>query len=59
MSSRSQDAAKLAELSQQLHTIAEGFVKLVNVVEEVNTSLQALTCQVNEIEEEIDRLNRG
>jgi hypothetical protein len=59
MSSRSLDAAKLAELARQLHTIAEGFVKLVNVVEEVNTSLQALTCQVNDLEDEVERLNRG
>jgi methyl-accepting chemotaxis protein len=59
MSSRSQDSAKLTELAQQLHAIAEGSVKLVAVVEEINTSLLALTSQVNDIEEEIERLNRG
>jgi hypothetical protein len=59
MSSRSQDSAKLIELAQQLHVIAEGSVKLVAVVEEINASLLALTTQVNDIEEEIERLNRG
>jgi hypothetical protein len=59
MSSRSQDAATLAELAKQVHILAAGIVKLVSVVDEINTSLASLTSQVNDIEEEVDRLNRG
>jgi hypothetical protein len=59
MSSRSQDAATLAELAKQVHSLAAGNVKLVSVVEEINTSLASLTSQVNDLEEEVDRLNRG
>ena len=59
MSSRSQDAATLAELAKQVHHLAAGNVKLVSVLEEITTSLASLTSQVNDLEEEADRLNRG
>ena len=59
MSSRSQDAATLAELAKQVHSLAAGSVKLVSVVAEINSSLAALSSQVTDLEEEIDRLNRG
>ena len=64
MSSRSQDADRLlinavAELAKQIHHMAARNVKLVSVVEEINTSLASLTSQVNDLEEEVDRLNRG
>jgi hypothetical protein len=61
MSSRSQDAATLAELAKQVHSLAAGNVKLVTIIDDISSSLDDLTCQVNELEEEVDRLslNRG
>jgi len=59
MSSRSQDSAKLVELAQHLATTSDQLVRLVHVVEELNASLLGLTAQVSDLEEEVDRLNRG
>lgn len=59
MSSRSQDAATLAELAKQVYSLAAGNVKLVTIIDDISSSLNDLTCQVNELEEEVERLNRG
>jgi chromosome segregation ATPase len=59
VSSRSQDAARLSELAQHLTITSDQLVKLARVVEEINTSLLDLTAQLQDLEEEVDRLNRG
>jgi len=58
MSSRSNDAATLAQLARQLQCIAGTNVQLVNLIEEINTSLGALTSRVNDLEEANDDLER-
>ena len=58
MSSRAQDADRLAQLARQLHNVAATNVQLVNLLEEINTSLRALTSQVNDLEQESDDLDR-
>ena len=59
MSSRAQDAAKLAKLAVQYQEMASLLLRLTEFLTEAESRLSELTSQVQDLEEEVDRLNRG
>ena len=59
MSSRSQDSAKLDKLAVQYQEMASLLLRLTEFLTEAESRLSELTSQVSDLEEEVDRINRG
>jgi len=58
MSSRSQDANRMAQLAVQLERIAAFNVQLVNLTKEYNASFDILTARIENLDEANDDLDR-